>query len=213
MTGGGRIINLGSTNADRMPFPGGSVYAMTKAALVGLVKGLARDLGPRGITINNIQPGPIETDMNPATGDFAKLMLSLMALPRYGSVDEIASLIAYLARPLCRIHHRGQPDDRWRVQRLASRQLTYNSNMAPRGSNRKRRDPHYPETTAPFRIVSTQRSRRSPISFLCSASRNPNFPGSGVSITAISATAPSLNAPRSFRSSALAGFTVVRSTS
>ena len=99
MKEGGRIITIGSCNAERMPFAGGAVYAMSKAALVGLVKGLARDLGPRGITINNVQPGPVDTDMNPATTDFAKMLISLMALPRYGSGDEIASLVAYLASP------------------------------------------------------------------------------------------------------------------
>jgi 3-oxoacyl-[acyl-carrier protein] reductase len=99
MQAGGRIINVGSCNAERMPFAGGGVYAMSKAALVGLVKGLARDLGPRGITINNVQPGPTETDMNPATGGFAKLLVQHMALPRYGTGDEIASLVAYLASP------------------------------------------------------------------------------------------------------------------
>ena len=72
---------------------------MSKAALVGLVKGLARDLGPHGITINNIQPGPTDTDMNPATGEFAKMLVQQMALPRYGTGDEIASLVAYLASP------------------------------------------------------------------------------------------------------------------
>ncbi|MBI4791332.1 MAG: 3-oxoacyl-ACP reductase FabG [Deltaproteobacteria bacterium] len=97
MQPGGRIINIGSCNAERMPFAGGGVYAMSKAALVGLVKGLARDLGPRGITINNVQPGPVDTDMNPATSDFAKMLIQLMALPRYGTGDEIASLVAYLA--------------------------------------------------------------------------------------------------------------------
>ena len=66
MKEGGRVINIGSCNAERMPFAGGAVYAMSKAALVGLVKGLARDLGPRGITVNNVQPGPVDTDMNPA---------------------------------------------------------------------------------------------------------------------------------------------------
>jgi 3-oxoacyl-[acyl-carrier protein] reductase len=99
MTAGGRIINIGSTNADRMPFPGGSVYAMSKAALVGLVKGLARDLGPRGITVNNVQPGPVDTEMNPASGDFAKMIIGLLAVPRYGTADEVASLVAYLAGP------------------------------------------------------------------------------------------------------------------
>jgi len=100
MREGGRIINVGSCNAERVPFAGGGVYAMSKAALVGLVKGLARDLDPRGITINNVQPGPVDTDMNPATSDFAKMLLErVMALPRYGTADEIASLVAYLASP------------------------------------------------------------------------------------------------------------------
>ena len=79
---------------------GGGVYAMSKAALVGLVKGLARDLGPRGITISNIHPGPVDTDMNSATSDFAKATIEhVMALPRYATGDEIASLVAYLASP------------------------------------------------------------------------------------------------------------------
>jgi len=99
MPAGGRIINVGSCNAERVPFAGGGVYSMSKAALVGLVKGLARDLGPRGITINNVQPGPVDTDMNPATSDFAKMLMQQMALPRYASGDEIASLVAYLASP------------------------------------------------------------------------------------------------------------------
>jgi 3-oxoacyl-[acyl-carrier protein] reductase len=99
MKEGGRIINLGSCNAERMPFTGGAVYAMSKAALVGLVKGLARDLGPRGITINNIQPGPVATDMNPADGDFAEMLKKHMALPRYSTADEIAAMVAFLAGP------------------------------------------------------------------------------------------------------------------
>jgi len=99
MQAGGRIINTGSCNAERMPFAGGSVYAMSKAALVGLVKGLARDLGPRGITINNVQPGPVDTEQNPATGEFAKVLVPFIALGRYGTGDEIASLVAYLASP------------------------------------------------------------------------------------------------------------------
>ena len=99
MKAGGRIISIGSCNAERMPFVGGSVYAMSKAALVGLVKGLARDLGPRGITVNNVQPGPTDTDMNPADGAFAGTLKNLMALPRYGTTDEVAALVAYLAGP------------------------------------------------------------------------------------------------------------------
>jgi 3-oxoacyl-[acyl-carrier protein] reductase len=99
MKEGGRIINIGSCNAERMPFAGGAVYAMSKAALVGLVHGLSRDLGPRGITINDVQPGPVDTNLNPAHGDFAEMLKKQMALPRYGHVDEIAAMVAYLAGP------------------------------------------------------------------------------------------------------------------
>jgi 3-oxoacyl-[acyl-carrier protein] reductase len=96
---GGRIITIGSVNADRMPFEGGGVYAMTKAAVAGLTRGLARDLGPRGITVNNVQPGPVDTDMNPASGPFAELLKGFMAVKRYGQGDEIAGLVSYLAGP------------------------------------------------------------------------------------------------------------------
>ena len=96
---GGRIINIGSTNADRIPMAGGSVYAMSKSALVGLTKGMARDLGPRGITVNNVQPGPVDTDMNPADGESAEQLKGMMALARYGKDEEIASFVAYLAGP------------------------------------------------------------------------------------------------------------------
>jgi 3-oxoacyl-[acyl-carrier protein] reductase len=99
MADGGRIITIGSVNADRMPFVGGSVYAMTKAAVAGLTRGLARDLGPRNITVNNVQPGPVDTDLNPATGPFADSLKGLMAIPRYAHGDEIAGLVAYLASP------------------------------------------------------------------------------------------------------------------
>jgi 3-oxoacyl-[acyl-carrier protein] reductase len=97
MREGGRIINIGSTNAGRMPFQGGAVYAMSKSALTGLVKGMARDLGGRGITVNNVNPGPVDTDMNPADSDFAATMHGLMALPRHGRPGEIAGMVAYLA--------------------------------------------------------------------------------------------------------------------
>jgi 3-oxoacyl-[acyl-carrier protein] reductase len=99
MKDGGRVINIGSTNADRMPFAGGAAYAMSKSALKGLVQGLSRDLGPRGITINNVQPGPVNTEMNPETSDFAASLHSLMALPRHGKPEEIAGFVAYLASP------------------------------------------------------------------------------------------------------------------
>jgi len=94
---GGRIVNISSVNALRMPFAGAAVYAMSKSALSGLVKGLARDLGPRGITINNVLPGPVDTDMNPEKSDFGATLHGLMALPRHGRPEEIASMVAYLA--------------------------------------------------------------------------------------------------------------------
>ena len=96
---GGRIINIGSINADRVPGPGLSVYAMTKAAVAGLTRGLARELGPRGITVNNIQPGPIATDMNPEEGDFADAARQVIALGHYGRASDVASAVSYLAGP------------------------------------------------------------------------------------------------------------------
>jgi 3-oxoacyl-[acyl-carrier protein] reductase len=99
MKEGGRIITIGSTNADRVPFAGAAVYAMSKAAVAGLTRGLARDLGPRSITVNAVQPGPIDTDMNPASGPLADVMRSNMALPRYGRTDDVAGMVAYLAGP------------------------------------------------------------------------------------------------------------------
>lgn len=96
---GGRVINIGSTNAMRVPFAGAAVYAMSKSALTGLVKGLAHDLGPRGITVNNVLPGPVDTDMNPADTDFGKSLHAYMALPRHGRPEEIASMVAWLASP------------------------------------------------------------------------------------------------------------------
>ena len=99
MIHGGRIINIGSTNAERIPVAGGAVYAMSKSALVGLAKGMARDLGPRGITVNNVQPGPVDTEMNPADGEGAEYLKGLMALGRFGKVEEISGFVAYLAGP------------------------------------------------------------------------------------------------------------------
>lgn len=96
---GGRIINIGSCNAERMPFPGGAAYAMSKSALQGLVQGMARDLGPKGITVNNVQPGPTNTDMNPESGEFGGAMHGLMALQRHAKPDEIAGMVAYVASP------------------------------------------------------------------------------------------------------------------
>jgi 3-oxoacyl-[acyl-carrier protein] reductase len=96
---GGRIIMIGSVNSDLVPFAGGSVYALTKGAVAGFTRGLARDLGPRGITVNNIQPGPVDTDMNPADGPFADVLKGMIAVQRYGQSDEIAGLVSYLAGP------------------------------------------------------------------------------------------------------------------
>ncbi len=96
---GGRIIHIGSVNSQSMPFQGGSVYALTKGAIASFTQGLARDLGPRGITVNNVQPGPVDTDMNPATGAFADTMRGLTALKRYGQPGEIAGFVSYLASP------------------------------------------------------------------------------------------------------------------
>jgi 3-oxoacyl-[acyl-carrier protein] reductase len=94
----GRIITTGSIFADHVPRPGSAVYAMTKAAVAGLTRGLARELGPRGITVNVIQPGPTATDTNPDSGEFADTMRGLTAVGHYGRPEDIASAVAYLAR-------------------------------------------------------------------------------------------------------------------
>jgi NAD(P)-dependent dehydrogenase (short-subunit alcohol dehydrogenase family) len=94
---GGRIISVGSCLAERVPHGGATLYAMSKAALSGLAKGLARDLGPRGITANVIQPGPVDTDMNPASAPDADGQRALTALGRYGEVEDIAAMVVHLA--------------------------------------------------------------------------------------------------------------------
>jgi 3-oxoacyl-[acyl-carrier protein] reductase len=99
---GGRIINIGSTMADRVPVGGISVYSLSKAAVAGLTRGLARELGPHGITVNTVQPGPVETDMNPDSGEFAEAMRSLTAVGHYGQPHDIADVVAFLARPEAR---------------------------------------------------------------------------------------------------------------
>jgi 3-oxoacyl-[acyl-carrier protein] reductase len=95
----GRIINIGSINADRVPLPGMSIYAMSKAAVAGLTRALARELGPRGITVNNLQVGPTATDMTPEDSEFADSLRALMALGRFGQTREIAGVVSYLAGP------------------------------------------------------------------------------------------------------------------
>ncbi len=97
MADGGRIIIIGSINAHSMPIPGGAIYGATKAAVAGLARGWARDLGKRGILVNVIQPGPIDTDLNPADGEIAKMLTPGIAIGRYGTVEEVAALAAFLA--------------------------------------------------------------------------------------------------------------------
>ncbi|WP_213779859.1 3-oxoacyl-ACP reductase family protein [Caballeronia sp. dw_276] len=99
MEKGGRIINIGSVSSDYMPIPGVSVYAATKGAVASMTRALARDLGSRDITINNVQPGRIDTAMNPADGPMADRIRSSIALGRYGSGDDVAGLVAWLASP------------------------------------------------------------------------------------------------------------------
>ncbi len=102
MTDCGSIIVIGSVNGDRMPFAGLAAYAMSKSALQGMARGLARDLGPRGITVNIVQPGPTDTDMNPADGPLASQMHSVMAIKQHGTADDVASLVRYLSGPHAR---------------------------------------------------------------------------------------------------------------
>jgi 3-oxoacyl-[acyl-carrier protein] reductase len=94
---GGRIINIGSFFADRVPSPVLSVYAASKSALVAFTKGLARELGPKEVTVNLVQPGSIDTDMNPAHGPFGDTLRQLTASGRYGAVEDIANAVAFLA--------------------------------------------------------------------------------------------------------------------
>ncbi|NED94697.1 3-oxoacyl-ACP reductase FabG [Phytoactinopolyspora alkaliphila] len=99
MTDGGRIISIGSCFAERVPTPGVTLYSMTKSALTGLTKGLARDLGPRGITANVVHPGPTDTDMNPADSPEAETERAFTALGRYGTGSDIAGMVSFLAGP------------------------------------------------------------------------------------------------------------------
>lgn len=96
---GGRIITIGSAIATRVGFPGMADYAATKAAVVGYTKGAARDLAAKKITVNVVQPGAVDTDMNPADGDFAEALNGVTALGRYGKPEEIAAAVVFLASP------------------------------------------------------------------------------------------------------------------
>ena len=96
---GGRIIMIGSAVGERVLTPGLVPYAATKGAVKIFTQGLAREVGSRGITVNNVQPGPIDTDLNPATGDWAVPQKAVTALNRYGHVDDIAAMVAFVAGP------------------------------------------------------------------------------------------------------------------
>ncbi len=102
MGDGGRIVTIGSNVAERVPYPGFSLYAASKSALIGFTKGAARDLGPRGITVNLVHPGSTDSEMNPENGETADLQRSLMAIPRFNHADEVAGLVAWLASPAAR---------------------------------------------------------------------------------------------------------------
>ena len=99
MNHGGRIIMIGSCVGERVLTPGLVAYSATKGAVKMFSQGLSREVGGRGITVNNIQPGPIDTDLNPAAGDWAAPQKAATALDRYGSVDEVAALVAFVAGP------------------------------------------------------------------------------------------------------------------
>ncbi len=99
MKNGGRIIMIGSCVGERMMTPGLVAYSATKGAVKMFTQGLSREVGGRGITVNNIQPGPIDTDLNPAAGDWAAPQKAMTALGRYGTVDEVAALVAFVASP------------------------------------------------------------------------------------------------------------------
>lgn len=99
LTDGGRIVNIGSNVAERAVFPGLALYSMSKTALLGLTRGLARELGGRGITVNLVNPGPTDTDANPADGPNADAIRGFTALGRYAAPAEIAAVVSFLAGP------------------------------------------------------------------------------------------------------------------
>ncbi|KQO86174.1 MAG: 3-oxoacyl-ACP reductase family protein [Methylobacteriaceae bacterium] len=99
---GGRIISIGSCLGERVPFPGVTVYSMTKSALLSFTRGLARELGPQGITVNLVQPGSTDTDMNPSNGEQSDLQRAMTALGHYGRPEDIAAAVAFLASPAAR---------------------------------------------------------------------------------------------------------------
>lgn len=102
LTEGGRIISIGSCLGERVPFPGVTIYSMSKSALLSFTRGLARELGPLGITVNLVQPGSTDTDMNPADGAQSDMQRSMTALGHYGKPEDIAAAVTFLASPAAR---------------------------------------------------------------------------------------------------------------
>lgn len=96
---GGRIVTIGSGLGERVPFPGITPYAMSKAALIAFTRGLSRELGPHGVTVNLVQPGPTDTDANPADGEAAEFQRSMTSLGRYAEPREVANAVVFLASP------------------------------------------------------------------------------------------------------------------
>lgn len=103
LSSGGRIISLGSSLADRVPFAGVTAYAMSKSALTSFTRGLARELGPQGITVNLVLPGSTDTEMNPADGESADYQRSLTSLGRFAEPREVANAVVFLASPAASI--------------------------------------------------------------------------------------------------------------
>ena len=99
LSDGGRIVNIGSFFSERVPTPGASAYGMTKHAVAGMTRGWARDLAGRQITVNTVEPGPIETEANPDDGERSKMIKTMVPLGRYGQPGEVAELVAFLASP------------------------------------------------------------------------------------------------------------------
>ncbi len=124
MPDGGRIVVIGSTNGDRIPFAGGAAYALSKSAMQGMVRGLARDFGARGITVNAIQPGPTDSDMNPASGPMAETMHSFMAIKRHNPAKRGCRLRGLRRRASGGHDHRVATDDRRWLRGIEIIQLT-----------------------------------------------------------------------------------------
>lgn len=99
MGSGGRIINIGSGLGEAVPMPGSGIYSASKFAIAGFTRAWSRDLGPKGITVNAVQPGPVDTEMNPADSEYSDMQKKMTSVGRFGQPEEIAAAVAYLASP------------------------------------------------------------------------------------------------------------------